>query len=119
MEGLVRLGNPCLGRELLDRPGLHEATRPRLVGLRALDGRSKFLAGAQLTVAADVVRPVGYITSSVYSPALRQWIGLALLARQLDEGAELTARDPLRDGDTRVRVVPTAHFDPGGGRMKA
>ena len=35
MDGLVDLGNPCLGRELLDRPGLHASSRPRLVGIRA------------------------------------------------------------------------------------
>ena len=56
MEALVKSGNPCLGRELLDRTGLHEPSRPRLVGLRAVDGRSKFQAGAQLTLDD---RPIG------------------------------------------------------------
>ena len=45
MEPLVRIGNRCLGRELLDRPAFHEPTRPRLVGLRAADGHAPFLAG--------------------------------------------------------------------------
>ena len=63
-------------------------------------------------------RPAGYITSAVYSPALGEWIGLALLARRLGEGARIVARDPLRGGDTPVRVVPHTHFDPGGERMK-
>ncbi len=120
MEGLVRQGNPCLGRELLDRPAFHEATRPRLVGLRALDGHTPFLAGAQLTAADSATRPCGYVTSSVFSPTLGEWLGLALLARNLAaEGAILRARDPLRDADTAVRVVAPAHFDPGGARMKA
>jgi glycine cleavage system aminomethyltransferase T len=118
MDGLVELGNPCLGRELLDRPGLHESSRPRLVGIRAADGRSKFLAGGQLTTPEAPNHPAGHITSAVYSPALGEWIGLALLARRLGEGARVMARDPLRGGDTPIRVVPHVHFDPDGERMK-
>ena len=120
MEGLVRLGNRCVGSELLDRPAFHEPSRPRLVGLRAGDGRSKFLAGAQLTTEHEPSRPCGYVTSSAFSPALGEWIGLALVARSLAaEGTQLTARDPLRDGDVPVRVVPSVHFDPAGERMKS
>ncbi len=119
MEGLVKLGNRCLGRELLDRPAFHEASRPRLVGLRAVDGRARFLAGAQLTAAAAPARPCGYITSSVFSPTLGEWLGLALLARdRATEGALLTACDPLRGSDTPVRVVSPVHFDPSSVRMK-
>lgn len=40
MEGVVKLGNPCIGRALLDRPAFHEPLRPRLVGLRAVDGQA-------------------------------------------------------------------------------
>ena len=120
MDALVRLGNPCVGRELLDRPAFHEPSRPRLVGLRAADGRAKFLAGAQLATAEAPDQSLGYVTSSVYSPTLGEWIGLALLARTHGaEGTVLTARDPLRDGDTIVRVVPTVHYDPSGERMKS
>jgi sarcosine oxidase subunit alpha len=104
---------------LLDRPAFHEATRPRLVGLRALDGHTPFLAGAQLTATDSANRPCGYVTSSVFSPTLGEWLGLALVARNLEAGAVLTARDPLRARDTPVRLVPPAHFDPAGDRMKA
>jgi sarcosine oxidase subunit alpha len=120
MEDMVAAGNACLGRALLDRPAFHEAGRPRLVGLRALDGRSRFLAGAQLTAAAAPSQPRGYITSSVYSLTLGEWVGLALLARELASGeTALTARDPLRGADTPVRVASPVHFDPSGSRMKA
>jgi sarcosine oxidase subunit alpha len=118
MASLVKQGNACLGSALLDRPAFHEATRPRLVGLRASDGRSQFLAGAQLTAADAPARPCGYVTSSVYSAALGQWLGLALLARNQAEGVELMARDPLRGSDTPVRVVAPVHFDPASERMK-
>ncbi|MBS0388691.1 MAG: sarcosine oxidase subunit alpha, partial [Proteobacteria bacterium] len=119
MEALVKPGQACLGRALLDRAAFREPSRPRLVGLRAADGRAPFLAGAQLTTDAAPTRPCGYITSSVYSPTLGEWLGLALLAgdRAID-GALVTARDPLRGGDTAVRVVSPVHFDPTSARMK-
>jgi glycine cleavage system aminomethyltransferase T len=51
---------------------------------------------------------------------LKQWIGLALLARDLArEGEIVLARDPLRGLETPVRVTATAHFDPSSERMKA
>ncbi|MBS0374266.1 MAG: (2Fe-2S)-binding protein [Proteobacteria bacterium] len=120
MESLVKLGNPCVGRELLGREAFHEPSRPRLVGLRAADGRGRFLAGAQLVVPDAPSRPLGHVTSTVYSPALGEWIGLALVARShAADGTPLLARDPVRDGDVTVRVVPTVHFDPSAERMKA
>jgi heterotetrameric sarcosine oxidase alpha subunit len=119
MGALVRLGNPCIGRELLDRPGLHEPSRPRLVGLRAADGKARILGGAQLTLDASSTRPCGYVTSAAYSPALEQWIALALVSRShAAEGTALVARDPLREGDSRVLVTSPVHFDPTGERMK-
>jgi sarcosine oxidase subunit alpha len=119
MDGLVRLGNPCVGRDLLDRPAFHEATRPRLIGVRAVDGRGRFYGGAQLTAADEPGRPCGYVTSSVYSPALGEWVGLALVSRIHAEGAVLTARDPLRIGDCAVRLTSMVHYDPSGERMKS
>jgi sarcosine oxidase subunit alpha len=118
----IKPGQDFPGRELLGRPAFHEPQRPCLVGLRAADGRSRFLAGAQLTTgtAAPPVRPCGYVTSAVFSPALGEWVGLALLARdQASSGAVVIARDPLRHGDTPVRVTAPAHFDPAGDRMRA
>lgn len=119
MDGLVRLGNPCVGRDLLGRPAFHEPTRPRLIGVRAVDGRSPFYGGAQLTAADRPSLPVGYVTSSVYSPVLGEWVGLALVSRVHGEGAVLTARDPLRLGDCPVRLTPMVHYDPSGERMKS
>jgi glycine cleavage system aminomethyltransferase T/NADPH-dependent 2,4-dienoyl-CoA reductase/sulfur reductase-like enzyme len=118
LAAFVKQGNACIGSALLDRPAFHEATRPRLVGLRACDGRAQFLGGAQLTREDAPNHPCGYVTSSAYSPTLGQWVGLALVARNLAEGVELTARDPLRGGDALVRVVAPVHFDPSGERMK-
>ena len=119
MEGLVALGNPCVGRDLLDRPAFHESHRPRLVGVRASDGKSRFVGGAQLTADAVSAVPVGYITSSAYSPALGEWIGLAFVSRAVPYGATLYVRDPLRGDNTTVKVVSPVHYDPKSDRMKS
>jgi sarcosine oxidase subunit alpha len=120
MDGLVKLGNPCVGRALLDRPGLHEASRPMLVGLRAADGNASIQGGAQITTVNAPSRSLGHVTASAYSPALGEWIALALVARSFAaEGTLLVARDPLRGGDTPVRVTALVHFDPSGERMKS
>ncbi len=120
MESLVKLGNPCIGRTLLDRPAFHEASRPRLVGLRAADGKTSIHGGAHITTANAPSRSLGYVTASVYSPTLREWIALALVARSFAaHGTLLVARDPLRGCDTHVRVTPPVHFDPSGERMKS
>ena len=119
MENLVALGNPCIGRALLDRPALHETSRPRLVGLRAADGKASIQSGAQITTADAPNRSLGYVTASAYSPALSEWVALALVARFCGTGTLLVARDPLRSGNTQVRVTAPVHFDPNGERMKS
>ena len=120
MEGLMKLGNPCVGRALLDREAFHEAERPRLVGLQTADMKARFLAGAQITTHNDPGCSVGHVTSAVFSPTLGRWIGLALVGRHLGEpGTNLIARDPLRRLETHVTVVPAVHFDPDGERMRA
>jgi glycine cleavage system aminomethyltransferase T len=115
-DGIAR---NSVGRALLGREGFLAADRPILVGLRAADGRSRFLGGAQVTATESATQSLGYVTSSVFSPALQEWIGLALVARNCSAtGNELVARDPLRGGNTRIRVVPPAHVDPEGLRIR-
>ncbi|MBS0422705.1 MAG: (2Fe-2S)-binding protein [Proteobacteria bacterium] len=118
MQGLMKRDDDFVGRPLLRRAAFHEANRPRLVGLRAAAPGAKFLGGAQITTRADSNHPCGFITSSTYSPALNEWIGLALIARSIAEGTELVARDPVRDGDTAVKVSSPVHYDSTGERMR-
>jgi methylglutamate dehydrogenase subunit C len=118
MQGFLNRKDRFVGRELLDRPAFHNAARPRLIGVRSADGRASFQGGAQLVKADARNRPVGYITSSAFSPSLGEWVGLALVARSLAEGSELIAADPVRSAETLVRLTPTVHFDPGGERMR-
>jgi methylglutamate dehydrogenase subunit C len=118
MQGLMKREDNFVGRQLLQRPAFHDESRPRLVGLRAVDCGGKFLGGAQITTRSDLNHACGFITSSTFSPALNEWIGLALVSRSIPEGEELVARDPIRDGDTAVRVSSLIHYDPAGQRMR-
>lgn len=118
MQGLMKRDDDFVGRPLLQRKAFHESSRPRLVGLRAVNPTAKFLGGAQITTRSERSAPCGFITSSTYSPALNEWIGLALVARSIPEGEELVARDPLRHGDTAVRVASPVHYDSKGERMR-
>ena len=119
LGAMVKLGNACIGRELLDRPGLREPRRERLVGLQTVDPAATFAAGAQLTTPDEAQAACGHVTSAVFSPALGRVIALALVARSVSEGSELVARDPLRGRDARVRIVSPVHFDPAGESMKS
>jgi sarcosine oxidase subunit alpha len=118
MQGLMKREDDFVGRPLLQRPAFHEPSRPRLVGLRAVNPTAQFLGGAQITTRSDLNHACGFITSSTYSPALNEWIGLALLARSIAEGEELVARDPVRAGDTAVRVTSPVHYDSTGELMR-
>ncbi len=119
MHKLVDPSRSCVGQGLLHRAAFREPSRPRLVGLKAVNGE-KFLAGAQLTTPDSSRTSCGHVTSAVFSPALNEWIGLALVARsEAAEGNILGAFDPLHGLDSKVRITPPVHFDPSGERMKS
>jgi sarcosine oxidase subunit alpha len=118
-DAMLNLGNACIGRELLDRAGFHEQSRPRLVGLVAVDAASSVLGGAQLTRPSESHYLCGYVTSAAYSPAIGRWIALGLAARNIELGTELIARDPLRGRQSRVRVSSPVFVDPHGEKLKS
>src|SRR5262249_55795191 len=70
---LVRLEKDFIGRRSLDRPGLKDSGRHRLVGLVPRDGKSRIRAGAPLVADPGASPPVpmlGRVTSVTYSPTL-------------------------------------------------
>jgi sarcosine oxidase subunit alpha len=111
-----------IGRVLAGRPGLADARRPVLVGVKPVDRNKRLYAGAHfLSQGADVAlqNDQGYLTSVAFSPMLGHWIGLGLLARGPQRSGErIRAYDPLRSGETAVEVVSPAFFDPNGARLQ-
>jgi aminomethyltransferase len=74
------------GREVL-RAQKQEGPRRTLRGLTA-QGRGIPRPGMRVLLAADV--PVGEVTSGTFSPTLRKGVALALVATQVEEGAEVS-----------------------------
>jgi len=113
---------PCVGAALRDRPGLHDARRPRLVGLMPIDRRAPLQSGALLRAlgSAGPEAVAGHISSVADSPACQSVIALGLLADGDDRHGEIIeAWDPLSDSTLQVRVGSTVFFDPDGSRLHA
>ena len=112
-----------IGRAMAARSGMTDPGRPVLVGFRPVDRTARLRAGAHF-VARDA-EPVaandeGYMTSTVFSPALGHWIGLGLLSRGADRMGEIVvAHDPVRGADQEVEVVDPVFVDPEGARLHA
>jgi sarcosine oxidase subunit alpha len=111
-----------IGRVLAARPGLIDANRASLVGLKPVDRSKRLFAGSHfLSLGATVAlsNDQGYLTSVAFSPMLGHWIGLGLLIRgQARVGERIRAYDPLRSGETEVEVVSPVFFDPEGARLQ-
>ncbi len=70
-----------IGRVLAGRPGLVDANRAALVGLKPVDRSKRLFAGSHfLSTGAKVAlsNDQGYLTSVAFSPMLGHWIGLGL-----------------------------------------
>ncbi len=111
----------CIGRVLSDRPGLTDANRPALVGVRPLEPSARLYAGAHFLAPGAAATPdndQGYVTSVAFSAMLGSWIGLGLLARGPQRlGERIRAHSPVRGGDVDVEVVSPVFFDPEGARL--
>jgi methylglutamate dehydrogenase subunit C len=111
-----------IGKAMAQRPGLTDADRPSLVGIRPWDRAARLRAGAHFlsrNAANLAANDEGYVTSVVYSPALGHWIGLGLLQRGAERiGEVVRAYDPVRGGDLEVEVVSPVFVDATGNRLR-
>ncbi|MEX2628751.1 MAG: sarcosine oxidase subunit alpha family protein [Tistlia sp.] len=116
-----------VGRRLLEREGLADPERPRLVGLVPSDGRTRIDAGAILvegpelapTAGQGPIRKLGHVTSVTWSENLGKPIALALLCGgQARAGRPLYAAYPLRNRTVAVEVTAPCFIDPEGERLR-
>lgn len=111
-----------IGRLMAQRPALTDPARPRLVGLRPVDGVSPIRSGAHLLpVGAPAVaaQDEGYVSSSCFSPTLGHPIALGFLARGAQRhGEEVVIHDPVRGDDVRAMVCDPVFYDPAGERLR-
>jgi methylglutamate dehydrogenase subunit C len=111
-----------IGRVMASRPALTDPGRPKLVGLRPRDGRSRLYAGAHLLpigASRTAENDQGVITSVAYSPSLNHWIGLGFLEGGRDRaGQTVTMTDFMRNAFVQVEVCSPVFVDPKGERLR-
>ena len=121
LERMASKKKPYLGGALMEREGLAEADRRRLVGLEPTDRGTKLRAGAVLCQPGrHQGHGIGVVTSVTYSPALGGNIGIGLLAGGMSrEGQVIDAVFPLLGEVVAVRVRSPHFVDPKGERLHA
>lgn len=120
LDWLLSKKKPFIGSAMMDREGMTEPDRLQLVGLISLDGRP-LNGGAHIVEQIDRENPrnsIGHITAACYSPALKQYIGLALVSGgKARRGSRAFTSDPLRDRFGPVEIVSHHMFDPKNERL--
>ena len=122
MEKMLKKQGDYIGRVLAERPGLTDSSRPRLVGIRAVDPsfEKRLRGGAHLVASRDSTDSLGWVTSVTRSVELENWIGLAMLKRGPDDkGKRLYAAYPLKNETVEVEITSPHHIDPENARVRA
>lgn len=121
MAGFASTKKPFAGCVLGQRPVLTDPERPSLVGLRVIGdtgakpGALLFARGAEPKGHGE-----GWVSSTTWSPALKQNIALAFLARGMSRAGEtLRIVSPVDGLDVMAEVVSPHFFDPEGERQNA
>lgn len=119
---MVSADKDCVGKVMAARPGLTEAGREQLVGLRP-DGPAKQLpAGAHLFNPGDPAERVfdqGYVTSTCYSPTLGTVLAMGFVKDGHSRmGQQLKLVDHLRGVEATCRISDIVAYDPEGERMR-
>jgi sarcosine oxidase subunit alpha len=121
LEKMLAKRKDYIGRVLMRRRALQEASRPTLVGLRPTDRSARLHGGAHflaLQAPATAAHDEGWVSSVAFSPTLGHWIGLGFLANgAARHGERVRAYDPLRNRETEVEIRPPCQFDPEGVRL--
>jgi len=120
LDGMLSKKKPFIGSAMMDREGLTDDNRIKLVGVISLDNRP-LNGGAHIVEQLEPKEPntsIGHITAVCYSPALGKYIGLALVkGGKKRHGQRAFTADPLRDRFGPVEIVSHHMFDPEGNRM--
>lgn len=120
LDWMLSKKKPFIGSALMDREGLIDKSRIRLVGVVALDDRP-LGGGAHIvedSTSEGLGTSIGHITAFCYSPQLERYIGLALVKDgKARHGTRARISDPLRGRFGPVEIVSHHFFDPEGKRM--
>jgi methylglutamate dehydrogenase subunit C len=112
-----------IGRVMAGRLALLQEDRRVFVGFKPVNAQERISAGAHLVpcgVPVSAAHDQGVITSAAFSPSVRHWIGLGLLARGRERmGERVVAADPVRDRLVDVEVCAPCFIDPEGAHVHA
>jgi len=119
---MVAAKKDCIGKTASQRPGLTEAGREQLVGLKPVTKGEQLSAGAHLYNETDPATreyDLGYVTSVAPSATLGTWLALGFLKDgRARHGQVIRLDDGLRGRKVLVEVCDPVFFDPEGGRMR-
>lgn len=122
MQGMLSQKKDFIGKAAASRPGLLDADRERLIGLKPIGAVKELTAGAHLfNTDDDPTREndQGYLTSVGYSPTLGHFIGLGFLKDGPNRvGHHMKIVDHLRGVTAEVEICDPVFFDPEGGRAR-
>lgn len=122
MQGMMSKKKDFIGKAAATRPGLLDANRERLIGLKPVGEVKELTSGAHLFDAdAALTREnsQGYVTSVGYSPTLGHFIGLGFLRDGPNRvGHHLKMVDHMRGVTAEVEICDPVFFDPEGGRAR-
>ncbi len=111
-----------VGRLMSNRLALLDSGRATLVGFKPVDRSARLSAGAHfipVDVPASSDNDQGVMTSVAFSPTLKHWIGLGLLARGPERiGEHVRAVDPVRESEVEVEICAPCFVDPQGDRLR-
>ncbi|SEE38917.1 sarcosine oxidase subunit alpha [Rhizobiales bacterium GAS188] len=109
-----------VGKVLGARPGLADADRLQLVGIRCADATARLRGGAHLVDRDATSVSQGFLTAACMSAELDRWIGLALLrGGHGRHGQRLIAASPIYDEQVEVEVMSPHFVDPKNIRVHA
>jgi sarcosine oxidase, subunit alpha len=115
-RGLDKKVANFVGRRSLLRPAGRDAQRLQLVGLMPQDRRTRLPVGAHIGIGPPPNEVEGFVTSSAYSPTLRQPVALGLLQRGSQRLGDRVRVFHL-GAEIAAEVVATPFFDPKGERL--
>ena len=121
--GLSRMAStkkPFVGSVLRQRDELQDSGRPSLVGLEALGADTPLKPGMLIFPERGDIRghSEGYVSSVTWSPALKKYIGLGLLAKGSEQtGTTVRCVDLLSETIVPAVITSPHFFDPDGERQ--
>ncbi|MEO1549066.1 MAG: sarcosine oxidase subunit alpha family protein [Pseudomonadota bacterium] len=110
-----------IGKRAMERSHLASPDRQQLVGLLTENPKTVLPDGAHAVeggkLPGDAPRPIGFVTSTYFSPTLGRSIAMALVERGSRRMGETLAFNTAKDVWVRAKIVDPVFFDKEGARQ--